>query len=106
MPTDDFYPQVWHILHTATARWSKRPTRGEQEELLHLLIGLPALVQCELCKSHIRQWNLQHNLKQITSTKLSAFANLVAMHNSVNRQHGKAEWTLQQAAKYYGYRDF
>jgi 3-methyladenine DNA glycosylase AlkC len=102
----EFYPMAWNLFHTSTAYWSKNPSKGEQIEMKYFLIGLPALIPCELCKSHIRQWNLAHNLNDIVTSKRKVFEYLVSLHNKVNKSHKKQEWTFQQAAKHYGYLDY
>lgn len=99
----DFYPKTWDILHTSAANWSDNPSAAEREELKLFLIGLPALIPCQTCKSHIRQWNLKHNLDRVVSSKQQLFNFLLALHNNVNQRHGKPEWSFEKAAYYYGY---
>jgi hypothetical protein len=105
MNATKYSQELWNILHTLSANYPPNPTKGEQYEMKLAIVGLPALLPCGKCQNHIRQWNLQHinQLDSIVASKNKLFNYFLDLHNKVNKENGKLEWSFTRAAKFYGY---
>ena len=101
----NFGPKLWFILHSVSAQYPDFPSEGEKFEMYHLLIGLPAIVPCELCKGHTRAWMASHKnvISDVITSKRLLFQFILDFHNDVNGHLNKQKWTLDEAKKKYNY---
>lgn len=101
----NFGPKLWFILHSVAAKYPTFPSEGEKFEMYHLLVGLPAIVPCELCKSHTRAWLATHKneIAHVITSKNLLFQFFLDFHNDVNAQLNKRKWTLIEAMRQYNY---
>jgi FAD-linked sulfhydryl oxidase len=98
-----FGPKLWYLLHTSAASYPEKPDAYTTREMTFMIIGLPALVPCSICKSHVRSW-LQYNqlrIKNAVKSRETLFSLFVDLHNSVNRRLNKRVWSLQDAKNQY-----
>lgn len=92
-------PMMWHILHTSAANWPLEPTKMEQNEMIHALYGLPALLPCNICKIHLRNYiqSVNVSFEQIVTRRDWLFKFLVDLHNHVNSLTRKPQFSWDQA---------
>lgn len=100
---DAFGPAFWFTLHNAATTYPNRPTNVIQQSMKQLLINLPLLVPCVVCKEHFYYFIKNSNLESVTQSRENLFKYFVDVHNYVNKRHNKPEMTLFDAKNIYGY---
>lgn len=98
-----FGPAFWFTIHNAATTYPNRPTNIIQEGMTQLLINLPLLVPCVVCKEHFHHFIKNSNLDYVTSSRENLFKYFVDIHNYVNRRHRKPEMSLIEAKNIYGF---
>lgn len=100
---DAFGPAFWFTMHNASTTYPNRPTKIIQESMKQLLLNLPLLVPCVVCKEHFYYFIKNTNLDNVTASRENLFKYFVDVHNYVNRRHKKSEMTLNDAKSVYGF---
>lgn len=98
-----FGPAFWFTIHNAATTYPNRPTDIIQKNMKQLLLNLPLLVPCDVCKEHFYYFLKNSNLDNVTSSRDSLFKYFVDVHNYVNRRHKKSEMSLIDAKNIYGF---
>ncbi len=102
-PVAKWGPKLWRQLEQAAANFPEFPEPARQQEARHMLIGLPALVPCDLCSGHLRQAMLEMptTVTQAASGRDQLFAYIWLLHEQVNHRLGKRGISLAKLrAKY------
>lgn len=100
---DAFGPAFWFTLHNSAGTYPNRPTRVIQQSMKELLTNLPLLVPCVVCKEHFYNFIKHSDLDNATANRENLFRYFVNAHNFVNRRYKKAEMSLNDAKKIYGF---
>lgn len=94
-------PHLWRCIHLFALNYPEVPSADKRAAYRQFYIGLQHVIPCSVCAE-----NYQRHLKEIpidpylvSSARL--FEWTVLMHNAVNRELGKQEWTLSQARALY-----
>jgi hypothetical protein len=98
-----FGPKLWFLLHNAAAQYPDNPTQGWKDVTKSMIIGIPLLVLCNKCKSHIMEWMAENSpLDEVVKNNSTLFRYFLDMHNAINTRLGKPTWSLDRAIeKYY-----
>jgi len=98
-----FGPALWFTLHNAASAYPDFPDANTSYAMKTLLINLPLLIPCLICKAHWRENLKKFNLDVVVASRLNLFTFLVNAHNNVNKINNKKELTIEEAKKIYGY---
>lgn len=98
-----FGPPFWFVLHNAAVSYPNFPTVYVKNKMKNLLINLPIIVPCLMCREHFHAFLLDADLDKSVSSKESLFKFFVDIHNYVNRRYGKPSMEIDEAKKLYGF---
>jgi hypothetical protein len=96
-------PPLWFTFHNSSNKYPKNPSKLVRERMKHVIIGIPVLLPCALCKEHATAFIESHltNLDDIVSTRDKLFNFFVDFHNQVNKRYGKKIYTYDEANQLY-----
>lgn len=98
-----FGPPFWFVLHNAAVTYPISPTAYVREKMKNLLMNLPIIVPCLMCREHFHAFLLDADLDRSVSSKESLFRFFVDIHNFVNNRYGRPSMTIEEAKKLYGF---
>lgn len=98
-----FGPALWFTLHNAASAYPDFPDANTKYAMKNMLISLPLLIPCLICKAHWRDNLKKFNLDVIVSSRSNLFNFLVIAHNNVNKLNNKREFSINEAKEMYGY---
>jgi len=98
-----FGPALWFTLHNSASAYPDFPDLHTKNAMKHILISLPLLIPCIICKTHWKNNLKQYNLDVVVASRSNLFTFLVHAHNNVNKINSKNEMTIQEAKEIYGY---
>lgn len=98
-----FGPALWFTLHNAASVYPDFPDASTRVAMKNLLISLPLLIPCIICKAHWRDNFKKYNLDAVVSSRSNLFTFLVNAHNNVNKINNKKEISVKDAKEIYGY---
>lgn len=98
-----FGPALWFTLHNAASAYPDFPDHNTKHAMKNLLISLPLLIPCLICKTHWRDNLKKFNLDVVVSSRSNLFAFLINAHNRVNKISNKKEMSVKEAKEIYGY---
>jgi hypothetical protein len=101
LPPTTWGPFFWHTMHLVALGYPVEPTYAEKQAAKQFYESFTQLIPCPICKVHYTD-----NLKEMPITpsldsRKDLFRWTVDMHNKVNKQLNKPEYTEQQAITYY-----
>ncbi len=97
-------PPAWFFLHTMMLNYPYKPSIQQKNDLKFFLINLGGVLPCPICRIHYKNHLQKFPIDNAIESKDSAFKWLVDVHNSVNRQLGKSEMSIDNAyLKYRGH---
>lgn len=100
---DIFGPPLWFSLHNSAAHYPNNPSKEMQQQMIYLIISIPILVPCAMCKNHVSHYISQNSLETVVKNKSNLFEFFCNMHNSVRQRQGKDLFTLDEAKAMYNY---
>jgi hypothetical protein len=87
--------EAWHFIHLVALTYPPQPSEQQKKEYLLFFESLGNTLPCEICAAHYRE-----KIKN-TPPKLENHNELfnwtVDIHNSVNKDNGKKQYTYKQA---------
>lgn len=100
---DLFGPAFWFSLHNGSTTYPINPTTFIQTGMKNLIINLPLLIPCIICKEHFYSFLRKANLDQATNSRENLFKFFVDIHNNVNNRYNRPVMSLENAKIMYGY---
>jgi hypothetical protein len=101
IPPTTWGPFFWHTMHLVALGYPNAPTYAEKRAAKEFYESLAHLIPCPTCKLHYAD-NIKNNpVSPSLDSKNDLFAWTVKMHNMVNKQLGKPEYTEQEAISFY-----
>jgi hypothetical protein len=97
----EWSPMMWKILHAFSLKSGKPISslfvEDEKMRWYLLLKGLPEVIVCKDCRSHLQEYIRLHPVESVRTMKTSELNEFLTnyffeMHNSVNRRLGKPEF--------------
>jgi hypothetical protein len=85
----------WHFIHFIALAYPTNPTNEDKENYLKFINSLSDVLPCPFCGKHFKE-----NMEQMPpklENKESFFNWTVDMHNLVNRDNGKREFSYEEA---------
>jgi hypothetical protein len=98
-----FGPALWFTLHNSAAAYPDYPDDDTKDAMKNLLISLPLLIPCLICKTHWRDTLKKFNLDVVVSSRSNLFTFFVIAHNNVNKLNNKRQFSINEAKEIYGY---
>lgn len=98
-----FGPALWFTLHNAATAYPDFPDSHTKQSMKQLLLNLPLLIPCGVCKQHWLQKLNTFDLNVIVNSRENLFIFLVHAHNSVNTLSQKPQMTVEEAKILYGF---
>lgn len=98
-----FGPAFWFTLHNGATTYPTMPTDYVRNGMRQLLINLPLLVPCLVCREHFYEYLRDCKLDKAVESRENLFAFIVGVHNFVNVRYGKLPMTLAEAKRIYGF---
>lgn len=92
-------PSFWFSLHTVTFTYPFYPNEIEKNKIQLFFESIQAILPCKICRDHYAE-----NLKQFpiqTNSRAELMQWLIQLHNSVNRNTGKREWSMEEVISKY-----
>ena len=89
-------PPAWKFIHLLTLNYPNKPTFQDKYNYKQFILSLQKVLPCETCSKHFQE-NIQNsNFEDILKSRESLFEWFVDVHNSVNKQNKKEEWSYNK----------
>lgn len=101
LPPKIWGKHIWNTVHLVALGFPDNPTSDERKRYESFFISLGQVLPCPKCRV-----NYEHHLKELPinfylQDGKTLFAWTVQIHNMVNKQNNKREWSLEEAYQYY-----
>ena len=101
IPPTTWGPFFWHTMHLVALGYPTEPTYAEIRAAKEFYESFVHLIPCPTCKLHYAD-NIKNNpVTPSLDSRKDLFQWTVNMHNMVNRQLGKPEYTDADAIAFY-----
>ena len=94
-------PKMWDALHFIALGYPANPTIIDRDNYKTFFVMFGQVIPCIKCsvnyKMHLQELPIDPYLRDGSSL----FEWTVKLHNIVNKENGKAEWTVEQAKAHY-----
>jgi hypothetical protein len=100
---NSFGPALWFTLHNASTTYPDFPDLRTKQAMKQLLLNLPLLIPCGICKQHWIQNLNTFDLNVVVNSRDNLFTFLVHAHNLVNKLSQKPQMTVDEAKILYGF---
>jgi len=93
-------PSLWTFLHYLTLAYPDNPTEEEQERMYDFLASLQIVIPCQKCRINFKSYLNEMN-SDVLSTKNTLVRWLFNVHNLVNKNTGKPQFSYDDFIKKY-----
>ena len=94
-------PHGWYFLHSITLAYPDNPTNDDKMYHKNFFESLKNILPCEKCRNHYDQTLTTYPIEKHLENKESLFKWLVDVHNRVNIDNGKREYSYDEVTKLY-----
>jgi len=94
-------PHGWFFLHSITMAYPDKPTKKDRENFSNFFHLLPAVLPCEVCQNHFRQYLAELPIEPALKNKQTLVEWLINIHNKTNMSLGKPTMTYEQVIEKY-----
>lgn len=94
-------PKLWESLHCTALNYPNNPSEIDKENYKSFYYNVHRIIPCRLCANHYKQNVVNFDLDNYTNSPKDLFKFTVDIHNLVNYQLNKPQWTLDNALKVY-----
>jgi len=94
-------PHGWYFLHSITLAYPDNPTDDDKTIHKNFFESLKDILPCDKCKVHFNQTLTTYPIENHLENKESLFKWLVDVHNRVNIDNDKREYTYDEVTKLY-----
>ena len=92
-------PPAWKFIHLLTLNYPNKPTFQDKYNYKQFILALQKVLPCDTCANHFQQ-NIQNSdFNDILRSRESLFEWFVDVHNSVNKQNKKKQWSYNDVYK-------
>jgi len=97
-------PGAWIFLHSITMNYPKEPTEEDKQVYFNFFKNLEHVIPCEKCGYHY-SINLQkYPIQQALESRDLFIRWLIQVHNEVNKETGKREYSYEEVIEEYKYK--
>ena len=95
-------PSLWNSIHYIALAYPDAPSETDKKAYFEFYRDLYRVLPCEVCSKHYQaHWADQGLRPEDLVSADTLFAWTVRLHNLVNRDLGKNEWSLEKARTHY-----
>ena len=94
-------PHSWYFLHSITLAYPDNPTDDDKTIHKNFFESLKDILPCDKCRVHFNQNLTTYPIENHLENKESLFRWLVDIHNRVNVDNGKREYTYDKVTELY-----
>mmetsp|Transcript_2209 Transcript_2209/g.6269 ORF Transcript_2209/g.6269 Transcript_2209/m.6269 type:complete len:225 (-) Transcript_2209:29-703(-) len=94
-------PPTWFFLHCMTLALPDQVPEEQQERIRGLMYDLQKVLPCPACGAHLADHMRLHPIEPHLATRDGLVQWMVDIHNLVNVDIGKREWTRTEAEQHY-----
>lgn len=101
IPPPVWGPFFWHTIHLAALGYPNEPTFAEKKAAKEFYESFQHMIPCPVCKLHYQK-NLKENpITPSLDSRKDLFRWTVNIHNIVNKELGKPQYTEEQSIAFY-----
>jgi hypothetical protein len=101
IPPTTWGPFFWHTIHLVALGYPKEPTYAEKRAAKEFYESLVHLIPCPICKLHYAQHLKDLPISASLDSREDLFRWTVTIHNKVNKDLGKPEYTEGESIQFY-----
>jgi hypothetical protein len=94
-------PFFWHVMHIIAIAYPKNPTYTDKKCAKEFYESLVYLIPCSICRQHYKEYIVQKPIITFLDNRTDLIRWTLDIHNKVNKQLSKPEWTLEEMLIYY-----
>jgi len=92
-------PPAWKFLHLLTLNYPNSPSFEDKYKYKEFIIALQRVLPCYTCSQHFEKKIKETNFNDILKSRESLFEWFVDVHNDVNKQNNKKQWSYMEVYK-------
>lgn len=96
MPPQIWGPIFWATLHIASLGYSDKPTDRQKKNMIAFYESMVDVLPCVICRNHYEQNLEELPIKGAVNNRIDLINWVFTMHNRVNVQLGKKEYTFEE----------
>jgi len=100
-PPSVWGPFFWHTIHIIAIGYAKNPTYTDKKCAKEFYESLAFLIPCPVCREHYKEHLISSPISTFLDSRTDLIKWTIEIHNKVNNQTGKPEWTLEEVLAYY-----
>jgi len=101
IPPSTWGPFFWHTMHLVALGYPMKPTYAEKRAAKEFYESLTHLIPCPLCKLHYADHVKENPITPSLDSKETLFKWTIQIHNLVNKDLKKPEYTDADAIAFY-----
>ena len=92
-------PSAWIFLHSITLNYPENPTQKDKKEYKSFFYSLSNILPCKVCQINYKNNLIKYPIDKYLNSKKNMVYWLILIHNEVNRECGKKQFTYTEAIK-------
>ena len=97
-------PHGWIFLHSVTMNYPKEPSESDKVIYRNFFSNLTRVLPCEKCAYHYKQHIETDPIEPALENRSKLVRWLIKIHNKVNDDLGKPQYTYEQVIEEYKYK--
>ena len=98
---DVWGPKLWTSIHYIALGYSSNPTEDERKNYRTFFMDLGNVIPCHKCSVNYKKHLKEIPINDYLSNNDRLFEWTVLIHNIVNKENGKKEYSVKEAKDYY-----
>ena len=94
MPPQVWGPIFWATLHIASLGYADKPSERQKKNIIAFYESMVDVLPCPICRNHYEQNLEEMPVKDAVNNRVDLINWVFSMHNRVNVQLGKREYTF------------
>ena len=94
-------PGAWTFIHYIALAYPENPSQEDKENYKNFFINLQNVLPCQNCSDNYKQNLQKYSLDQALTNTQSLFQWTVNVHNEVNNETNKRNYSYEEAFKLY-----
>lgn len=89
-------PPAWKFIHLLSLNYPNKPSFEDKYNYKQFILSLQKVLPCEACARHFKQNIENSDFEKILKSRETLFEWFVDVHNSINKQNKKKEWSYNK----------
>ena len=94
-------PEAWTFLHYTALAYPENPTNEDKNNYMDFFLSLQNVLPCPTCAKNFKANLEKFPLKEALTNNKSLFQWTVNIHNEVNKESNKKEYSYEEAIDIY-----